>query len=228
MPGDATPDPTLLERLSALDAATVHEALGRRGNLSPRIRPIQQGVRIAGTAVTAQVQPGDNRAIHRAVLAGGPGDILVVSADGHIAGYWGEILAVAAQARGILGLVIDGGCRDVAALRARGFPVWSAGISVHGTVKVQPGVVQEPVAVGDVVVNPADAVVADDDGVVVVPAARLAEVVEAAEARAAREERYMDELTRGGNTLDLMNIPKDDPQGQALVAAAAGKERPHA
>jgi 4-hydroxy-4-methyl-2-oxoglutarate aldolase len=202
-------DNAVIERFSALDAATVHEAYGRLGDLAANIRPIQQGARIAGRAVTAQVQPGDNRAIHRAVLAAGPGDVLVVAAQGHIAGYWGEILAVAAQARGIVGLVIDGGCRDIDALRKRGFPVWSAGVSVHGTVKVNAGLVNEAVAVGGVVVHPGDYVLADDDGVVVVRAADIADVVEAAEARATKEERIMAELVAGGNTLDLMNIPKD-------------------
>jgi 4-hydroxy-4-methyl-2-oxoglutarate aldolase len=202
-------DSAVIERFRVLDAAAVHEAYGRRGNLSPDIRPIQQGVRIAGRAVTAQVQPGDNRAIHHAVLAGGPGDILVVAAGGHIAGYWGEILAVAAQSRGILGLVIDGGCRDIAALRARNFPVWAAGVSVHGTVKVQRGLGDVPIAVGGVVVNPGDYILADDDGVVAVQAADLTTVVEAAEARAAKEERWMAEILEGANTLDLFNIPKD-------------------
>ncbi len=206
-------DSNLIARFSALDAATVHEAYGRAGNLSSTIRPIQQGTRIAGRAVTAIVQPGDNRAIHRAVLEGGPGDILVVAAGGHVAGYWGEILAVAAQARGILGLVIDGGCRDVDALRRRGFPVWSTGISVHGTVKVQPGEVNVDVAVGGVLVRPGDFVLADDDGVVSVAANSLAIVVEAAEARAAKEDTIMRELEAGGNTIDLMNIPKLVPRG---------------
>src|SRR5689334_21631301 len=129
-------DDETMAAFAALDAATVHEAYGRRGDLSGRIRPIQQGAKVAGRAVTAVVHPGDNRAIHRAVLAAGEGDVLVVDAAGHVAGYWGEILAVAAQARGIAGLVIDGGVRDTAALRARGFPVWAVGTSVHGTVKV--------------------------------------------------------------------------------------------
>ena len=142
----------ILASLAGCDVATLHEAAGRVGNLSPSIRPIQSGAHIAGRAVTAAVQPGDNLAVHRAVLECRPGDVLVVAANGHLAGYWGEILAVAAQARGVLGLVIDGGCRDVAALRRRNFPVWSAGVSVHGTTKKAHGTVNSPVAMGGVLV----------------------------------------------------------------------------
>lgn len=213
-------DDETMAAFAALDAATVHEAYGRRGDLSGRIRPIQQGAKVAGRAVTAVVHPGDNRAIHRAVLAAGEGDVLVVDAAGHVAGYWGEILAVAAQARGIAGLVIDGGVRDTAALRARGFPVWAVGTSVHGTVKVTAGRVGETVSVGGVVVNNGDYVVADDDGVVVVAAADVEGVVLAARERELKEQRIMAALAEGGNTLDLMDIPKDDPQGRRLEAEA--------
>ena len=198
----------ILASLSSCDVATLHEAAGRVGNLSPSIRPIQSGAHIAGRAVTAAVQPGDNLAVHRAVLECRPGDVLVVAANGHLAGYWGEILAVAAQARGVLGLVIDGGCRDVAALRRRNFPVWSAGVSVHGTTKKAPGTVNSPVAVGGVLVAPGDYVVADDDGVVCVAAARVNEVLAAALARAEREERVMAGLVAGGTTFELMGIER--------------------
>lgn len=201
-------DSEILASLSSCDVATLHEAAGRVGNLSPSIRPIQSGAHIAGRAVTAAVQPGDNLAVHRAVLECRPGDVLVVAANGHLAGYWGEILAVAAQARGVLGLVIDGGCRDVAALRRRNFPVWSAGVSVHGTTKKAPGTVNSPVAVGGVLVAPGDYVVADDDGVVCVAAARVNDVLAAALARAEREERVMAGLVAGGTTFELMGIER--------------------
>jgi 4-hydroxy-4-methyl-2-oxoglutarate aldolase len=203
-------DDSRLARLSRLDSATVHEAAGRVGNLDHRIRPIIESVHVTGRAVTASVQPGDNRAIHRAVLVAQPGDILVVDANGHIAGYWGEILAVAAQERGIVGLVIDGGCRDIRSLRKRGFPVWSAGVSVHGTVKIHPGTVNQPVSVGGVVVEPGDYVVADDDGVVVISASSIDDALDAAEKRVEKEDRIMSELQQGGNTLDLMGIAKED------------------
>lgn len=195
-----------VRRLSALDVATVHEAAGRTGDMAPSIRPIQESVTIAGPAVTSACQPGDNLAIHHAVLEAAPGSVLVVAAGGHIAGYWGEILAVAAQERGIQGLVIDGGCRDTAALRRRGFPVWSTGVSVHGTVKGSPGLVNEAVSVGGVVVRPGDFVLADDDGVVVVDQERIGAVLDAAEARAAKEEKIMSTLAAGGTTIELMGL----------------------
>jgi 4-hydroxy-4-methyl-2-oxoglutarate aldolase len=195
-----------VERLADLDVATVHEAAGRTGNLDGRIRPIQTGTTVAGRAVTAACHPGDNLAIHRAVLAAGEGDVLVVEAGGHLAGYWGEILGVAAQVRGIAGLVIDGGCRDTAALRRLGFPVWSAGVSVQVTVKAVPGRVNEAVAVGGVVVRPGDYLLADDDGAVVVAAERIADVLDAAEARREREERGMARLREGATTFEVLGI----------------------
>lgn len=199
-------DDEILTRLRALDAATVHEAAGRVGHLAPTVRPIQQGVTLVGRAVTAEVHPGDNLALHRAVLVASPGDVLVGAARGHLAGYWGEILAVAAQVRGIAGLVLDGGCRDTAALRARNFPVWSAGVSVHGALKNAPGTVNEDVVVAGVLVSPGDYVIADDDGVVAIPAARIAEVLDASEARVAKEARIMKQLLDGGTTIELMGL----------------------
>lgn len=197
----------VVARLREMDVATVHEASGRHGDLAGDISPIQQGVTIAGPAFTAAVQPGDNLAIHRAVVAAPEGSVLVVAAGGHVAGYWGEILAVAAQHEGIVGLVIDGGARDTAALRRRGFPVWCAGVSVHGTVKQVPGEIDVPVSVGGVVVRPGDYVLADDDGVVVVPRERATDVLDAADARSAKEERIMAALAEGsGTTIDLMGL----------------------
>ncbi|GAA4472085.1 4-carboxy-4-hydroxy-2-oxoadipate aldolase/oxaloacetate decarboxylase [Phytohabitans houttuyneae] len=204
MAAPAPRDP--VARLADLDAATVHEAAGRSGDLDPGIRPIQSGVTLAGRAVTADCHPGDNLAVHRAVLAAGPGDVLVVAAGGHLAGYWGEILAVAARARGVAGLVIDGGCRDTAALRRMGFPVWSAGVSVRGTVKRTVRSVGEPVVAGGVLVAPGDYVLADDDGVVVVPAARVAAVLDAAEARREREEAGFARLREGATTFEVLGI----------------------
>ena len=198
-------------RLARLDVATVHEAAGRTGDLDGRIRPIQTGVTVAGRVVTAECHPGDNLAIHRAVLAAESGDVLVVAAGGHLAGYWGEILAVAAQVRGIHGLVIDGGCRDTAALRRLGFPVWSAGVSVHGTVKAVPGHVNEPVAIGGVVARHGDYVLADDDGVVVVAAERIDAVLDAAEARRDKEERGFALLRDGATTFEVLGIKTEQP-----------------
>jgi 4-hydroxy-4-methyl-2-oxoglutarate aldolase len=197
----------VVERLQRLDAATVHEAAGRTGDLRYDVRPIQEGVTIAGRAVTAELHPGDNLAIHLAILQASPGDVLVASTRGHVMGYWGEILAVAAQAKGIAGLVIDGGVRDIAAMRARKFPVWSTGVSVHGTVKQTRGLVNEPIVAGGVLVTPGDWIIADDDGAVSVPASRIEEVLEAAEARGAKEAAIMQKLIEGDNTIDLMGLP---------------------
>ncbi|BCB75990.1 4-carboxy-4-hydroxy-2-oxoadipate aldolase/oxaloacetate decarboxylase [Phytohabitans flavus] len=195
-----------IARLADLDVATVHEAAGRTGDLDPGIRPIQTGGTLAGRAVTAACHPGDNLAVHRAVLAAGPGDVLVVAAGGHLAGYWGEILAVAARYRGVAGLVIDGGCRDTAALRGMGFPVWSAGVSVHGTVKQTAQSVNEPVVAGGVLVSPGDYVLADDDGVVVVPASRIDAVLDAAEARRDKEEAGFARLREGATTFEVLGM----------------------
>ncbi|WKU07137.1 4-carboxy-4-hydroxy-2-oxoadipate aldolase/oxaloacetate decarboxylase [Micromonospora sp. HUAS LYJ1] len=203
---ESGPGPTTVDRLRGLDAATVHDAAGRTGQLAPRIRPVLPGVTLAGRVTTAACRPGDNLAAHRAVAAANDGDVLVVTADGDLAGYWGEVLTVAAQARGIAGLVLDGGCRDTAALRRRGFPVWAAGVTVAGTVHVLPGLVNEPVLAGGVVVHPGDFVIADDDGVVVVPAARIDEVLDAATARAAREQRLLRGLVAGATTIELLGL----------------------
>jgi 4-hydroxy-4-methyl-2-oxoglutarate aldolase len=194
-------------RLQQLDAATVHEAAGRIGHLAPTVRPIQDGVTIAGRAVTAECHPGDNFAIHRALLEAEPGDIIVAAARGHVAGYWGEIMAVAAEARGIIGLVIDGGCRDIAAMRRRGFPVWSTGISVHGCVKLTPGRIQVPIVAAGVTVSPGDYVIADDDGVVVVGAGEIEAALDGADERAAKEAVIMEKLGQGETTIDLMGMP---------------------
>jgi 4-hydroxy-4-methyl-2-oxoglutarate aldolase len=194
-------------RLQQLDGATIHEAAARSGHLGPEIRPIQSDVSIAGRAVTAECHPGDNLAAHLAILEAQPGDVLVVAARGHVMGYWGELMAVAAEAAGIVGLVIDGGCRDTAAMRRRGFPVWSAGVSVHGTVKVTPGRVNQAVVVAGVSVRPGDFVVADDDGVVVVPQGRIDQVLDGAEARTAKEAAYMERLAKGESTLDVLGLP---------------------
>jgi 4-hydroxy-4-methyl-2-oxoglutarate aldolase len=130
----------------------------------------------------------------------------MVAAGGHVAGYWGELLAVAAQQRGINGLVIDGGCRDTAALRQRGFPVWAAGVSVHGTTKNDPGQVNTIVSVGGVTVHPGDYVIADDDGVVVIPPDQIEDVLSATKAREAKEAKILVELAAGRTTIELLGL----------------------
>jgi 4-hydroxy-4-methyl-2-oxoglutarate aldolase len=194
------------EELLRLGSATVYEASGADGGLDPGIGPAWPGARVCGPALPVACSPGDNLAIHRALEVAEPGVVLVVDARGHLAGYWGEVLAVAAQARRVAGLLIDGGVRDTDALERLAFPAFARGRSIHRTVKHEPGRVGEPVVVGGVLVRAGDVVVADADGVVVVRAERLAEVLDASLARVAKEERIMERLRGGELTLDLLGL----------------------
>ncbi|MFI1562800.1 4-carboxy-4-hydroxy-2-oxoadipate aldolase/oxaloacetate decarboxylase [Streptomyces sp. NPDC020490] len=177
-----------VEALARFGVATVSEAMGRGGLLGPEIRPVQQGVRIAGTAVTVLSWPGDNLMIHAAVEQCGEGDVLVVTTTSPSTdGMFGELFATALRRRGVCGLVINAGIRDTQELRDMGFAAWSRAISAQGTVKATGGSVNVPVAIDGQVVRPGDVIVADDDGVVVVPRERARETAERSEAREARE-----------------------------------------
>jgi 4-hydroxy-4-methyl-2-oxoglutarate aldolase len=191
--------------LAALGAATLGESGGHP--MAPRIRPAWPGARVCGPAFPVGCTSGDNLAIHVAVAEAPAGSVLVVSVgDEPARGYWGEVLTTGAEARGIRGLVIDGGVRDVDALAAHGFPVFSAMIALRGATKAMTGRVGHAENVGEVEVVPGDWVVGDADGVTVVPGERFEEICAAGQARAEKEQGYFRDLTAGKTTIELLGL----------------------
>jgi 4-hydroxy-4-methyl-2-oxoglutarate aldolase len=196
-----------VDKLAEYGVATVHEAIGREGYLGPEIRPNQQGTRIAGTALTVVCWPGDNLMIHAAVEQARPGDVIVITTTSPSSdGAFGELLATSLVAHGVRGLVTAGGIRDSQELRDMGFPAWSASISAQGTVKETTGAVNVPVVIGGQIIRPGDAVVADDDGVCVVPRSGVAAAVTASAARIAKEDANRTRLADGELGLDMYNL----------------------
>ncbi|MEU5278210.1 4-carboxy-4-hydroxy-2-oxoadipate aldolase/oxaloacetate decarboxylase [Streptomyces asoensis] len=196
-----------VDALAGFGVATVGEAMGRTGLLSPAIRPIQQGVRVAGTAVTVLSWPGDNLMIHAAVEQCGEGDILVVTTTSPSTdGMFGELFATALQRRGVRGLITNAGLRDTQELRDMDFPAWTRAVSAQGTVKATGGSVNVPVAIDGQIVRPGDVVLADDDGVVVVPRERARATAEASQAREAKEARSRAAFLEGELGLDRYGL----------------------
>lgn len=199
-----TDQSTLIEQLAKLPTATIHEAIGKAGALPSAIKPISSSMTLCGTAFTIDSNAGDNLLLHHAVAQAKAGDILIARTSNYYeAGYWGEILSVAAMERGITGLVIDACVRDADPIEKLGFPVFSRGLCIRGTTKYGRGTLNSPIIIGDVVIHAGDYVVGDRDGVVVVPADRVTEAIEKSIEREEKEADTFAQLRAGKTTLEI-------------------------
>lgn len=203
------PPKEIIREFGAFDTATVHEASGGKGALSREIKPLDPLCRLCGPAVTVACRPGDNLILHKAIYVAEPGDILVVTVGEYAeAGPWGEVMTVAAQARGIAGLIIDGSVRDSRCIIELQFPVFSRSLSIKGTTKDSLGMINHPISIGGVTVHPGDLVLGDADGVVIVARQEVPQVLAASKGRVAKEDKIKEELKKGRTTLELFGFDK--------------------
>jgi 4-hydroxy-4-methyl-2-oxoglutarate aldolase len=210
-----TISPELIRQLSEFDAATLYEAAGQRGMVDPAIRPMWNGAHVCGPAITVSCPARDNLMLHHAVALAPPGSVLVANAERYqYAGAWGEVLSVAAQARGFAGLVIDGAVRDIEAITVRRFPVFSRGLAIGACKKEQIGTLNEPIDIGGVTVRSGDIVVGAGDGVVILDSQTIEQVLQAAIARRERESEIFRQLSQGKTTIEILNLPRWDPHGR--------------
>ena len=190
------------------DPATLYEAAGKQGMVDPSIRPAWAGARICGPALTVECPPGDNLMLHHAVAAAVPGVIIVASLGSYLlTGAWGEILTVAAQVRGVAGLAVDGAVRDIEAIAARRFPIFSRGLAIGACSKEQLGSIEVPIQFGGVVVRPGDILVGDADGLVAIDQDRAEAILETATRRRVKEAEMIEQLSRGKTTIELLGLP---------------------
>ena len=202
------PDPKLVKNLGEYGTATIHEAAGQIGALPGFIKPISQNMKLCGTVFPLHCVARSNINLHEAIYLAKPGDVLVGSLEGMPqAGYWGDILTCAAQERGLKGLVLDGCVRDADDIDALGFSVFARGLNILGTGKERGGSIGEKIVIGDVEINAGDVIVGDRDGVVVIPAERVAEVIDASQAREDKEQEVRERLKSGESSLEIYKFP---------------------
>jgi 4-hydroxy-4-methyl-2-oxoglutarate aldolase len=199
----------IIEELSKFSAATLHEALGKTGNLPSAIKPIAAGMKVCGPAYTVKTMPRDNILLHRAYAYAKPGDVIIADCSGfYEAGYWGDLMSLGAKTKGINGLVIDGCVRDADDIEAMGFNVFSRGLCIRGTSNYGEGTLNEPITIGEILINPGDIIVGDRDGVVVVPQSRITEAIEKSKAREAKEENVRKQLREGKTSIEIYGWDK--------------------
>ena len=199
----------VIKQLGQFSAATIHEALGKYGNLPSAIKPISSTMKVCGPAYTVKTMPGDNMLLHRAYAYAKPGDVIIANCSGfYEAGYWGDLMSLGAKTKGINGLVIDGCVRDADDIEAMGFSVFSRGLCILGTSNHGDGFLNEPIIIGGVLINPGDIIIGYRDGVVVVPQNRITEAIEKSVAREVKEENVRRQLREGKTSLQIYGWDK--------------------